>query len=83
MVSSEQAREAVIREGVAQAEQRTGARAELPEKTCTEVGEPLRAAHGAGGHVRRGSFCAFPRRSSSTPCSCTSVTSRCTTRTAS
>ena len=37
VVSSEQAREAVIREGVAQAEQRTGARAELPEKTLLEV----------------------------------------------
>ena len=37
VVSSEQAREAVIREGVAQAEQRTGARAELPEKTRLEV----------------------------------------------
>lgn len=37
VVCSEQAREAVIREGVAQAEQRTGARAELPEKTLLEV----------------------------------------------
>ena len=37
VVSSDQAREAVIREGVAQAEQRTGARAELPEKTLLEV----------------------------------------------
>lgn len=37
VVSSEQVREAVIREGVAQAEQRTGARAELPEKTLLEV----------------------------------------------
>ena len=37
VVSSEQAREAVIREGVAQAEQRTGASAELPEKTLLEV----------------------------------------------
>lgn len=37
VVSSEQARETVIREGVAQAEQRTGARAELPEKTLLEV----------------------------------------------
>lgn len=37
VVSSEQAREAVIREGVAQAEQRTGARAEFPEKTLLEV----------------------------------------------
>ena len=37
VVSSEQAREAVIREGVAQAEQRTGARAGLPEKTLLEV----------------------------------------------
>ncbi|MFR1639801.1 MAG: glycine--tRNA ligase subunit beta [Eggerthellaceae bacterium] len=37
VVCSEQAREAVIREGVAQAERATGARAELPEKTLLEV----------------------------------------------
>ena len=37
VVCSEQAREAVIRAGVAQAEQQTGARAELPEKTLLEV----------------------------------------------
>ena len=37
VVCSEQAREAVIREGVAKAERATGARAELPEKTLLEV----------------------------------------------
>lgn len=37
VVTSEQEREAVIRAGVAQAEQATGARAELPEKTLLEV----------------------------------------------
>lgn len=37
VVTSEQAREQVIRVGVAQAEAQTGARAELPEKTLLEV----------------------------------------------
>ena len=37
VVTSEQAREAAIREGVAKAERDTGARAELPEKTLLEV----------------------------------------------
>lgn len=37
VVCSEQAREAVIRAGVAEAERATGARAELPEKTLLEV----------------------------------------------
>lgn len=37
VVTSEAEREAVIRAGVAQAERRTGARAELPEKTLLEV----------------------------------------------
>ena len=55
----------------------------LPRRAAREDapggGEPLRVSHGARGRRSTRSSCAFPRRSSWTPCSCTSAISRCTT----
>jgi glycyl-tRNA synthetase beta chain (EC 6.1.1.14) len=82
VVSSEQAREAVIREGVAQAEQRTGARAELPEKTLLEVVNLSEYPTVLVGTFDE-EFLRVPEEIIVTPCSCTSAISRCTTRTAS
>ena len=77
VIPTQAEREHIIREGVAAIEAETGFTADLPAKTLLEVVN-LSDARSRSSPPSTRSFCKCPRRSSSTPCSCISVTSRST-----
>ena len=79
VVPSEEEREASIRAQVAEIEKKTGLVAELPAKTMEEVVNLTEFPTVMVGQFDE-LFRPCPRRSRSMRCSCTSATSRCSTR---